>query len=137
MHDKLVQQKRRRLNWRFGNNKQILISFLRAKKCPTLWMVTQFHYWLTTNNEIEIHMPHIHEKQPAVFAIRKIFIIKFFWIDDCFCGMAERRKALSLISSRDQCQISHHRKSPTSREQDLNLRRTLVQAFLNEVVQQS
>ena len=29
----------------------------------------------------------------------------------------------------------HHRESPTRREQDLNLRRTWVQALLNEVVQ--
>ena len=29
----------------------------------------------------------------------------------------------------------HHSQSPTRREQDLNLRRTLVQALLNKVVQ--
>ena len=29
----------------------------------------------------------------------------------------------------------HHRESPTRREQDLNLRRTWVQALMNEVVQ--
>ena len=41
---------------------------------------------------------------------------------NCFCGVLDRRKAFSPISSRDHCQ-------------DLNLRRTLVQALLNEDVQ--
>ena len=35
----------------------------------------------------------------------------------------------------DHCQRSHHRESPTRREQDLNLRKTCVQVVLNEVVQ--
>ena len=38
---------------------------------------------------------------------------------NCFCGMVDRGKAFSLISSGDHCQ----RSSPTGREQDLNLPR--------------
>ena len=52
---------------------------------------------------------------------------------NCVCGMVDQQKAFSLISSRDHCQrFSPSRISDT---QDLNLRRTLVQALLNEVVQ--
>ena len=53
---------------------------------------------------------------------------------NCFCGIVDRRKAFSLISSRDHCQLTderrlalfpagttvrdpHHRESPTRREQ--------------------
>ena len=45
---------------------------------------------------------------------------------NCFCGIVDRRKALSLISSRDHHRDHHfhHPKSLTRREQDLNLRRT-------------
>ena len=32
-------------------------------------------------------------------------------------------------------EIPHHHESPTRREQDMNLRRTWVQALLNELVQ--
>ena len=47
-------------------------------------------------------------------------------------------KAFSLISSRDLETFvwdPHHRESPTRREQDLNLRKTWIQAWLNEVVE--
>ena len=54
---------------------------------------------------------------------------------NCFCGMVDRRKAFSLIFSWAHCQrfsplmlILHHCESPTRHEQDLNLRRTLLQA---------
>ena len=43
---------------------------------------------------------------------------------NCFCGMIDRRKGFSLISSRDQCQRFYHSESLTRCEQDLNLRKT-------------
>ena len=43
---------------------------------------------------------------------------------NCFCGMVDRRKAFSIISSQDIVRDAHHRESPTRREQDLNLRRS-------------
>ena len=53
---------------------------------------------------------------------------------NCFRGMFDQWKAISLIS-RTIARDPHHRKSPTRRKQDLNLRRTSVQALMNEVVQ--
>ena len=43
---------------------------------------------------------------------------------NCFCGMVDRRKAFSLIPAGTIVRDPHHRKSPTRREQGLNLRRT-------------
>ena len=51
---------------------------------------------------------------------------------NCSCGLVDRRKAFSLTSSWDHFRYLYHRESPTRREQDLDLRRTWVQAFLNE-----
>ena len=44
--------------------------------------------------------------------------------DNCFCGMVDRRKAFSLISSWCDFRDPHHRKSPTHHKQDLKPRRT-------------
>ena len=47
---------------------------------------------------------------------------------NCFSGMVDRRKAFSLISSRDHfVRDPHHREPPTRREQGLSLRRDWVQ----------
>ena len=54
---------------------------------------------------------------------------------NCFCGMADRRKTFSLFPVGTIVRDPHHLESPTRREQDFNLRRTWVQALLNEVVQ--
>ena len=54
---------------------------------------------------------------------------------NCFYGMVDRQNAFSLISSRDHCQVSSPSQTSTRREQDLNLRRTWVQALMNENVQ--
>ena len=58
-----------------------------------------------------------------------MMMMNFFvvWLTD------EMDLALFLVGTivRD----SHHRRSPTRREQDFNLRRTWIQALLNEVVQ--
>ena len=43
---------------------------------------------------------------------------------ELFCGMVNRRKAFSLISSRAIVIDPHHRESLTRGDQDLNLRRT-------------
>ena len=51
-------------------------------------------------------------------------------IINCFCDLVDRRKALGTIVP-----DPHNPVSPTRLKQDLNLRRTLVQALLNEVVQ--
>ena len=48
------------------------------------------------------------------------------------CLTDERR---NLISSRTIVRDPHYRESPTRHEKDLNLRRTCVQALINEVVQ--
>ena len=52
-----------------------------------------------------------------------------------FCGMVDRRKTFGLNSSRDHRQRSSPSRSPTRREQDLNLCITWVQTLSNEVVQ--
>ena len=50
---------------------------------------------------------------------------------NCFSGMVDRRKVFSLLSRfRSSVRDPHHHKSPTRREQDLNLRRTWVEALL-------
>ena len=41
---------------------------------------------------------------------------------NCFCGMADRRKSLSLFPAVSISRDSHHRKSPTRRTLDLKLR---------------
>ena len=46
---------------------------------------------------------------------------------NCFCGMVDRRKALSLFPSGTIVRDPNHRESPTRRMQGLNLRRTWVQ----------
>ena len=50
--------------------------------------------------------------------------------------MVERQKTLSLISSRDHCQRFSPSKTSDTPHADLNLRRTYVQALLNEVLHQ-
>ena len=54
---------------------------------------------------------------------------------NCFCGMVDRRKLLTLFPAGIIVRNPHHRESPTLREQDLNLLRIWVQALLNKVVQ--
>ena len=44
-------------------------------------------------------------------------------------------RGLALFPAGNIVTDPHHRESPTCREQDLNLRRTCVQALLNEVAQ--
>ena len=51
----------------------------------------------------------------------------FLWLND------ERR--LALFPAGTNVRDSHHHESPTRRKQDLNLRKTWVQALLNEDVQ--
>ena len=51
-------------------------------------------------------------------------------IMNCFCGLVDRQKAFGTIVPDPRNPVS-----PTRLKQDLNLRRTLVQALLNEVVQ--
>ena len=46
---------------------------------------------------------------------------------NCFCGMVDRQKAFSLISSWDHCQRSSPSWISTRREQDLNLHKTWIQ----------
>ena len=49
---------------------------------------------------------------------------------NCFCGMVDRGKAFSLISSRDYVRDPHHRESPARHKQDLNLRGNLSSGFV-------
>ena len=49
------------------------------------------------------------------------------WLND--------KRRLPLFQTKTIVRDPHHRESPTRREQGLNLRRTWVQALLNEVVQ--
>ena len=51
-------------------------------------------------------------------------IMMMMMMMNCFCGMVDRRKAVSLISAGTIVRDPHHRESPTRREQGLNLRRT-------------
>ena len=44
--------------------------------------------------------------------------------DELFCEIVDRGKTFSLISIQDYPLLPPHRKSPTQRQQNLNLRRT-------------
>ena len=55
-------------------------------------------------------------------------------IMNCFCGTADRRKTFDPIPAGIIARDPHYRESPSRREQDLNLRRTRVQAKLSEAV---
>ena len=54
---------------------------------------------------------------------------------NCFLVWLTDERRLSLFPAGTIVRDPHYLKSPTRREQDLNLRRTRVQALLNEVVQ--
>ena len=55
--------------------------------------------------------------------------------DELFCGMVDRQKAFILISSRDNCHRSSLSRISDTALAGLNVPRTWVQAFLNEVMQ--
>ena len=55
--------------------------------------------------------------------------------DELFLWYGWPTKGLALFPARTIARDPHHHESPTRREQDLNLRRTWVQALVNEVVQ--
>ena len=57
------------------------------------------------------------------------------WIELFFVVWLTDEKRVALFPAGTIVRDPHHGKSPTRREQDLNLRRTWAQAFLNEVVQ--
>ena len=67
-----------------------------------------------------------------------IMMMMMMMMMNYFCGMVDRRKVFGLISCRDHYQRSPHhphhpimhRKSPTLREQGLNLRRTWVPSLV-------
>ena len=79
---------------------------------------------------------HMHDKKlferncfsECSGVLLKIHLMKFMMMMNCFCGMVDWRKRLALFPAGTIVRDPHHRKSPTRREQDLNLRRTLVQA---------
>ena len=54
---------------------------------------------------------------------------------NCFVIWLTNQRRLVLFPAGTIARDPHHRESPTRREQGLNLRRTWVQAQLNEVVQ--
>ena len=54
---------------------------------------------------------------------------------NCYVVWLNDERRLALFPAWTIVRDPHHRESPTRREQDLNLCRTLVQALLNEVVQ--
>ena len=56
-----------------------------------------------------------------------MMMMMMMMVMNCFCGMVDRRKTFSLVSSWDHVRDPHHLESPTCSEQDLNLRRTSVQ----------
>ena len=61
----------------------------------------------------------------------------WWWIDDellLWYGWPTKG-VLALFPAGTIVRDPHHRESPTRRKQDLNLRRTWVQALLNEAVQ--
>ena len=60
---------------------------------------------------------------------------KLFLIVSCFCGWLTDERRLASISPGTIVRDPQHRESPTRREQNLNLCRTLVQVLMNEVVQ--
>ena len=55
--------------------------------------------------------------------------------DDVFVVWLTDKRGSALFPAGTIVRDPHHRESLTRREQDLNLRRTWVQALLNEVVQ--
>ena len=62
----------------------------------------------------------------------------YLWMNDdelFFVVWLTDERRLALFPAATIVRDPHHRESPTRRQQDLNLRRTWVQALLNEVVQ--
>ena len=53
---------------------------------------------------------------------------------NCFVIWLNDERHVALFPAETIVRDPHHRESPTRREQDLNLHRTRVQAYLNEVV---
>ena len=54
----------------------------------------------------------------------KILALMMMMTMNCFCGMVDRQKAFSLISSQDHYRDPHHCESLKHREQGLNLHRS-------------
>ena len=91
------------------------------KICSPVWMI-YFVFWVFTNSILltsySIILYHDYlDKRKKIFR-KDLQSVLVFRVDDndddddddmmmnCFCGMVDRRKAFSLISSRDHCQRS-------------------------------
>ena len=99
-------------------------------------LILQEKNWLTLNfkknclcfNAIFIFVDNFTLCKIPYNAIKTSNMVMMIMMMNCFCGMVERRKAFSLISSRDQCQRSSPPRISDTPDQGLNLRRTWVQA---------
>ena len=89
------------------------------------WLLFTFNGYILQYFDFSFHQ---RKRQKVLHATIFIYLFVFVvWLTN------ERRLALFL--ARTIVRDPHHRESPTRREQDLNLRRTRIQALLNEFVQ--
>ena len=79
---------------------------------------------------------NIHCSYRMMMMIMMMMMTMMMMIMNCFCGMFNQRKGLSLSPSRDHCRkFSPSQIFKTLRVPDLNLRIIRVQYLLNEAVQ--
>ena len=75
--------------------------------------------WVTFHHFFHLSYPKVLLKSVLLFS-KNVALGKLMMMMNCFCGMVDRRKAFSLISSQN-----HRQRSSPSRT-SLNLRRTWV-----------
>ena len=87
-------------------------------------------HFIQTNRTIIINIPTKYHVIRCWY-----FFISFSSDINCFVVWLINERSLALFPVGTIVKDPHHRESLSRREKDLNLRRTWVQAFLNEVVQ--
>ena len=85
--------------------------------------------------ERQFFMDKLFDLVTIIFTLFEVFCYWWWMMMNCFCGMVERRKVFSLISSQDDCQ----RSSPLQISDMLRAgfapaQNLWVQALINEVV---
>ena len=107
-------------------NFKTMVLLLHSNICYKVWNVFQYKNLQTWSNSTNVMM--------MMMMMMMVMIMGMMVKMNYFCRMVHQCKTLSLISSWD-LKDYHHRKYPTRREQDLNLRKTWVQVLLKNFVQ--
>ena len=135
------------------HDKKVNIRLITIKPLQTNWLIQSFHYIKASKNvfsgfkkaHINVAVKKAHflikvcENPFENIAISLWFSIIWqwwwWWWWIVFVVWMTKERRLALFSAGAIVRYPHHRKSLTCRGQGLNLRRTWVQAWLNEVVQ--